>query len=118
MKRQKRYWSGVAIMTCVLCLVAAIAYWIVPSVRAGTVPPIGGIVWHALASFELLIANVFRPLAYAVAPAGSLWLGSLILLLMTCASMLLISMVICLPLCLLQQRPRVNDDMEETSVRP
>jgi hypothetical protein len=44
MKRQKRYWNGVMIMTCILCLVAALAYCIVPGVRAGTVPPIGGII--------------------------------------------------------------------------
>jgi hypothetical protein len=103
------------IMTCILCLVAALAYWIVPGVRAGTVPPIGGIIWHALGSIQLLIANVFRPFAYGIAPATSPWLGSMILLLMTLGSILLISMVICLPLCFFQQRPWVNDDIEETS---
>ena len=115
MKRQKRYWNSVMIMTCILCLLAALAYWIVPSVCAGTVPPIGGIIWHALAPFQLLITNVFRPFAYGIAPATSHWLGLVILLLMTWGSILLISMVICLPLCFPQQRPWVNDDIEETS---
>ena len=116
MKRQKRYWNGVMFMTCILCLVAALAYWIVPSVRSGSVPPIGGIIWHALGPFQLLMANVFRPFAYGIAPATSPWLGLVILLLMTLGSILLISMVICLPLCFPRQRPLVNDDIEETSV--
>jgi hypothetical protein len=115
MKRQKRYWNGVMIMTCILCLVAALAYWIVPSVRAGTIPPVGGIIWHALGPIQLLLANVFRPFAYSIAPAASPWLGLVILLLMTGGSILVISMVICLPLRFLQRRPRVNDDIEETS---
>ncbi|KPK36163.1 MAG: hypothetical protein AMJ65_16580 [Phycisphaerae bacterium SG8_4] len=111
MKRQKRYWNGVMIMTCILCLVMALAYWIVPSVRAGTVPPIGGIVWHALAPFQLLIANVFRPFAYGIAPAKSPSLGLVILLLMTLGSSLLISMVMCLPLRFGQPRLWVKDNI-------
>jgi hypothetical protein len=71
--------------------------------------------WHALVPFQLLITNVFRPFAYGIAPATSHWLGLVILLLMTWGSILLISMVICLPLCFPQQRPWVNDDIEETS---
>jgi hypothetical protein len=106
MKRQKTYWNAVMIVTCILCLVAALAYWIVPSVRAGSIPPIGGIIWHALALFELLISNILRPFAYGIAPASMPWLGLVILLLMTLGGMLLISMVICLPLCFLQQRPK------------
>ena len=31
--------------------------------------------WHALAPFQLLITNVFRPFAYGIAPATSHWLG-------------------------------------------
>ena len=115
MKRQKRYRNGVMIMTCILCLAAALAYWVVPGVRAGTVPAVGGIIWHALGPIQLLIANVFRPFAYDIAPASSPWLGLAILLLMTLGSILLISIVICLPLCFLRQRPSVNDDVEETS---
>lgn len=115
MKRHKRYWNGVMIMTSILCLVAALAYWIVPGVRAGTVPPIGGIVWHAMASFQLLIANVYRPFAYSIAPATSPWLGSVILLLMTCGSTLLISMVMCLPLRFPQKWPQAYDRKEKTS---
>ncbi|MHC4168218.1 MAG: hypothetical protein ACYSWQ_14775 [Planctomycetota bacterium] len=117
MKRQKRYWNGVVIMTGILCLATALAYCIVPGVRGGAVPPIGGIIWHALGPLQLLIANVFRPFAYAIAPASSPWLRSVILLLMTCGSILLISMVICLPLCFPRQRPRVNAEVEETSAR-
>ncbi|MHC4310673.1 MAG: hypothetical protein ACYSSN_12090 [Planctomycetota bacterium] len=117
MKRQKRYWNGVKIMTCILCPVAALAYWIVPGVRAGTVPPIGGIIWHVLGPIQLLIANVYRPFAYGIAPAATPWLGLVILLLMTLGSILLLSMVICLPLCFFRQRPSVNDGIEETSVR-
>ena len=111
MKRQKRYWNGVMIMTCILCLVAALAYWIVPSVRDGTVPPVGGIIWHALGPVQLLLANVFRPFAYGIAPATSPWLGSAILLLMTSGSIVLISMVMCLPLCFPRQRPWVKDNI-------
>lgn len=86
------------VMTCILCLVAALACWIVPGVRGGAVPPIGGMIWHAMAAFQLLIANVFRPCAYGIAPAASPWLRLVILLLMTLGSILLISMVMCLPL--------------------
>jgi hypothetical protein len=115
MKRYKRYWNGVKIMTFVFCLAVALAYWIVPGVRAGTIPPIGGIIWHVLGPIQLLIANVYRPFAYGIAPATLPWLGLLILLLMTLGSILLLSMVICLPLCFTQQRPSLNDDIEETS---
>ncbi len=115
MKRQKRYWNGVMIMTGVLCLAAVLANWIVPGVRAGTVPPVGGIIWHVLASFHLLIVNVFRPVAYGIAPGTSSWLGSVILLLMTCGSILLISMAMCLPLCFPQQRPGGDVDTGEAS---
>jgi len=115
MKRRRRYWNGVIIMTCILCLVAALAYWIVPSVRAGTVPPVGGIIWHALAPIQLLIANVFRPVAYAIAPATSPSLGLVILLLMTLGSSLLISMVICLPLRFPQPRLWVDGDISASS---
>jgi hypothetical protein len=117
MKRQKRYWNGVKVTTCVLCVAAALACWLVPYVRAGTIPPIGGIIWHALGSIQLLIAEVFRPFAYDIAPAGLPRLGLVILLLMTLGSILLISMVICLPLYFFPQRPRVNGDIEETSAR-
>ena len=105
MKRHRRYWNGVVIMTCILCLIAALAYWIVPSVRSGTFPPVGGIIWHALAPIQLLIANVFRPVAYGIAPATSPRLGLVILLLMTWGSIVLISMVMCLPLRFGRQRP-------------
>ena len=115
MKRRRRYWNGVIIMTCILCLVAALAYWIVPSVRAGTVPPVGGIIWHALAPIQLLIANVFRPVAYAIAPSNSPSLGLVILLLMTLGSSLLISMVMCLPLRFGQPRLWVDGDMSAGS---
>ena len=115
MKRQKRYWNAVMIVTCILCLVTALANWIVPGVRSGSVPPVGGIIWHALALFQLLIAHVFRPIAYGIAPAASPWLGLLILLFMTLGSLLLISMLMCLPLYFPQLRLWVNDNREETS---
>jgi len=102
-------------MTCILSLVAALACWIVPGVRAGNIPPVGGIIWHALGLFQLLIANVFRPFAYGIAPASMPWLGLLILLLMTLAGILLLSMVMCLPLCLPQQWPWPKNDIEQTS---
>ena len=117
MKRQKRYWKCVMIAMSILCLAAALAYWVVPGVRGGSVPAIGGIIWHALGPIQLLLANVFRPFAYGIAPASSPWLGSMILLLMTLGSILLISMVICLPICFPWQRPRANDDVEETSAQ-
>jgi hypothetical protein len=115
MKGRKSYWNGVMVVTCILCVVAALACWLVPGVRAGIIPPVGGIIWHALGSIELLIADVFRPFAYGVAPASQPWLGLVILLLMTLGSIVLISMVICLALYLLQQRPWGNNDAEGTS---
>jgi hypothetical protein len=102
-------------MTCILCLVAALACWIVPSVRAGTVPPVGGIIWHALAPIQLLIANVLRPVACAIAPSNSPSLGSVILLLMTLGSSLLISMVFCLPLRFGRPRLWVDGDKSASS---
>lgn len=115
MNGKRRYWNGVTIVTCILCLIAALAYWIVPCVRAGTVPPIGGIIWHALAPIQLLIANVFRPFAYGIAPANSPSLGLVILLLMTLGSSLLMSMVICLPLRFPQPRLWVDGDISAGS---
>ena len=117
MDRHKRYWNVVMIMTCILCLVTALAYWIVPGVRAGTIPPIGGIIWHALGPLQLLIANVYRPIAYDIAPEATPWLGALILLVMTVGSILLISMVICLPLRYPPQRLFANKDIDETSTQ-
>ncbi len=94
----KRYWKFVLILTVAFCLLAALGYWVAPGVRAGTVPPIGGLVWHGLGAIQLLIANTYEPLAARAGDVISPSLRPVVLLTLVVGSALLLSMVLCLPL--------------------
>lgn len=92
-----RYWKAVSISTAVLCVAAALAWFVVPSVRAGTVPAIGGLVWHALGALQLLLTRSYAPLAARVGVATSPWVGAAALPALIAVSALLLSLVVCLP---------------------
>jgi hypothetical protein len=94
---RRSYARFVLVLTVVFCALAALGYWVAPGVRAGAVPAIGGIVWHALGVVQLLLANVYGPVAARVAEATSPRLGVATLLAMTAGSALLLAMAIGLP---------------------
>jgi hypothetical protein len=94
----------VVLLTLLFCALAAFACWIVPGVRDGTVPAIGGIVWHALGGLEVLVKNVFGRIGARVGEATTPALGFVVQIALTAASALLFSMVIWLPVYLVRAR--------------
>lgn len=104
MDSPNRYWKAVWISTAVLCAAAALAWFVVPGVRAGTVPAVGGLVWHALGALHVLLIRTYAPLATRVGDATSPALGAASLPGLIAASALLLSLVACLPLRLLRKR--------------
>lgn len=101
MTERSRYWRSVLILTVLFCILAALGYWVAPGVRAGSVPAIGGVLWHLLGATQLLIANVYDPIAARVAEATLPGLRGVVLLVLTVGSALLLAMVIGLPFYLL-----------------
>lgn len=100
----KRYWKPVLILALVFCVTAALAYWVVPHVRDGTVPALGGLVWHALGAIEILIADVYGPMGARVGNATTPALGVVVVLALTVGSALLLSMILWLPVYRLRKR--------------
>ncbi len=99
-----KYRKAVVISTVVLCAIAALAWYVVPGVREGTVPPIGGILWHFLGAFEYMLRNVHAPVAARVGEATAPLLGVVFLLALIAASALVASLVVCLPFRLSRKR--------------
>ncbi len=97
MDRPSRYWKAVLISTVVLCAVAALAWFVVPGVRSGAVPPIGGIVWHALGALQLLLVGLYAPVVARVGQATNPTVGLAALLTLAGVSALLVSLIVCLP---------------------
>lgn len=100
----KRYWRLVLILTVVFCILAALGYWVVPGVRAGTVPAIGGLIWHGLGAIQWVIVNRYEPLAARIGEATSPSLRPVALLGLIVGSALLVSMLLCLPFLLIGNR--------------
>ena len=100
----KRYWKPVLVLTVVFCIAAALAYWVVPQVRDGTVPALGGLIWHPLGAVQVLIANVYSPIGARVGDATAPALGVVVVLALTAGSALLLAMVLWLPFYLLRKR--------------
>lgn len=114
----KRYWRLVAILTVVFCILAALGYWVAPGVRAGTVPAIGGLVWHGLGAIQLLITDVYGPIARRAGESTAPWLETAVLLALVGGSVLLLSMVIALPFDLIRRhsaRPASSPDVPSSS---
>jgi hypothetical protein len=93
------------VLTVVFCVAAALAYWVVPQVRDGTVPAVGGLIWHPLGAIQLLLRDVYGPIGARVGDASTPALGTVIVLALTGGSALLVSMVLWLPFYLLRKRP-------------
>lgn len=104
MTEPKRYWIPVVLLTLLFCSLAVFACWIVPGVRDGTVPAIGGIVWHALGGLEMLVTNVYGRIGARVGEATTPVLGLVVRIILTAVSALLFSMVIWLPVYLVRAR--------------
>jgi hypothetical protein len=100
----KRYWRPVLMLTLVFCVVAAVAYWVVPQVRDGTVPALGGLIWHPLGAIRLLITDVYGPIGARVGEATAPGLGLAVVLALTGVGALVLSMVLWLPFYLLGKR--------------
>lgn len=105
MTGRSRYWRSVLILTVFFCGLAALGYWVAPGVRSGSVPAVGGVVWHLLGTTQLLIANVYGPVAARVAQATTPRLGSVALVVLTAVSALLLAMAIGLPFYLIDRQP-------------
>jgi hypothetical protein len=100
----KRYWKPVLILTVVFLAVAALACWVVPRVRDGTVPAVGGLIWHPLGAIQLLLTEVYWPIAARAGKATIPAVGVVISVVLTVGSALLLAMVIWLPFYLLHKR--------------
>ncbi len=99
MTERSRYWRVVLILTVLFCVLATLGYWVAPGVRTGSVPAVGGVVWHLLGATQLLIG----PIATRVAQATSPRLGSAALVALTGVSALLLAMAIGLPFYLIDR---------------
>ncbi|UCD52138.1 MAG: hypothetical protein JSW27_05775 [Phycisphaerales bacterium] len=102
----KRFWMPVLSLTVLFCALAAVACWVVPGVREGTVPAIGGLVWHALGVIQLLVTNVYGPVAARVGEATTRALGVAVQVALTGLSALLLSVAIWYPFYLVRGRSR------------
>lgn len=104
MNNPRRYRKAVLISTLALCLASAVAWYVVPGVRGGTVPAVGGMIWHALGPLELLLTRVYAPAAAQLANATAPAVGILFLPAMVAISALLASLLACLPFGLISKR--------------
>jgi hypothetical protein len=94
----------VVILTVVFLAVAALACWVVPRVRDGTVPAIGGLIWHPLGAIHLLLTDVYWPLAARAGEATIPVVGVVVSIVLTAGSALVLAMVVWLPFYLLRKR--------------
>ena len=101
----KRYWKPVIILAVVFLAVTALASWVVPRVRDGTVPAIGGLIWHPLGAIRLLLTEVYWPIAARAGDATIPLVGVVVSIVLTAGSALLLAMVVWLPFYLLRKRP-------------
>jgi hypothetical protein len=106
MSDPKRFWGPVLTLTVLFCALAAVACAVVPGVRAGTVPAIGGLVWHVLGAIQLLVTNIYGPAAVRVGEATTPGLGVALQVVLTALSALLLSIAIWYPFYLVRQRSR------------
>lgn len=106
MSDPKRFWGPVLSLTVLFCTLAAIACWVVPGVREGSVPAIGGLVWHVLGAIQLLVTNVYGPVSSRLGQATTSALGTAVQVILTVLSALLLAIAIWYPFYLVRQRSR------------
>lgn len=106
MSDPKRFWGPVLTLTVLFCALAAVACGVVPGVRAGSIPAIGGLVWHVLGVIQLLVTNVYGPVAARVGEATAPALGIAVQVALTGLSALLLAIAIWYPFYLVRQRSR------------
>jgi len=104
MRDPKRFWGPVLSLTVLFCALAGVAYWVAPGVREGSVPAIGGLVWHALGTIQLLVTNVYGPVAARAGEATTPGLGTAVQVALTVLSALLLAIAIWYPFYLVRQR--------------
>ena len=102
----KSYWKPVLTLTVLFCVLAALACWVVPGVREGTVPAIGGLVWHPLGAIQLLVTDVFGPIGARVGEATTPGLGVVVQVALVGLAALLLSIAIWEPFHLVRRRSR------------
>jgi len=106
MSDPKRFWGPVLTLTVLFCVLAAVACGVVPGVRAGSIPAIGGLVWHVLGAIQLLVTNVYGPVAARVGEATTPGLGVAFQVALSALSALMLAIAIWYPFYLVRQRSR------------
>ena len=104
MSDPKRFWGPVLTLTVLFCALAAVACGVVPGVREGSIPAIGGLVWHVLGAIQLLVTNVYGPVAARVGEATAPGLGVAVQVVLTGLSAFLLSIAIWYPFYLVRRR--------------
>ena len=118
MSDPKRFWGPVLSLTALFCALAGIACWVVPGVREGSVPAIGGLVWHALGAIQLLVTNIYGPVAARVGDATTAALGTAVQVILTVVSALVLAIAIWYPFYLVRQRSHRTAGSSDTPASP